>query len=69
MLGVARHDAADQVMRARDTVRLDHLGHRRHHRGSLAQSALGKLDEDERRHRVSERLSIDLGAMPRDHAA
>jgi hypothetical protein len=69
VLCVARDDATDQVLRPRDAVRLEHLGHPVHDFDRFRQPSLRELDEDERSDRVAKRLGIDLGAVTGDDAA
>ncbi len=65
VLGVARHEPADEVLRAADRVRLEHLGHRLHRRHGLGEPSLGELDQHERGDRVAERGRVDLGPVAR----
>ena len=69
VLGVARHDAAEQVARAAGRRRLEHLGHLLEHADGLLELSLGDLQEDERHQRVAHPVRVELGAEAAHDAA
>jgi hypothetical protein len=69
VLGVARRDAADQVLRAAHGVHLQHLGRvlERPHR--FGQPALRQLEHHERLNRVADHSGVDFGPVAGHHPA
>jgi hypothetical protein len=69
MLGVARRDAADQVLRTAHGVHLEHLGRVLERAHGLGEAALCELQHHERLDRVAQLRRVDLGTVARHHPA